>query len=144
MAEVDSAHFMIGDQLKYRLKIKDAANVDNPNADLSKVDTSKAFEIVKELDWEKISNDNDVFYQKELTITSFDSGYYYFPSVKVWYEKSGRKFSKNTQRIQLAVVTPQIDSLHIRPIKGIVKEPVRLEDFYPWRKFLLHRLRLMK
>jgi len=37
IAEVDSAHFMIGDQLKYRLKIKDAANVENPYADFSKL-----------------------------------------------------------------------------------------------------------
>ena len=130
MAEVDSAHFVIGDQLKYRLKIKDAADVDNPQADLSKLDTSKIFEVVKELDWEKITSDKDAYYQKELTVTSFDSGYYYFPSIKVRYEKSGRSFSKSTQKIQLAVITPQIDSLSIRPIKGIVKEPIRLEDFY--------------
>jgi len=131
MAEVDSAHFMIGDQLKYRLKIKDAADVKNPSADLSKVDTSKVFEVVKELDWEKLSENNDTYYQKELTITAFDSGYYYFPSTKITYEKAGRKYNKNTQQIQLAVVTPQIDSLGIRPIKGIVQEPIRLEDFYP-------------
>jgi hypothetical protein len=130
-AEVDSAHFMIGDQLKYRLKIKDAVTVENPRADLSKLDTSKIFEIVKELDWEKIVNEKDTYYQKELTITSFDSGYYYFPSVKVFYEKNGTKASRNTQQIQLAVITPQIDSLSIRPIKDIIKEPVRIEDFYP-------------
>ncbi len=130
VAEVDSAHLMIGDHLKYRFKIKKATDVENPSADLSALDTLKTFELVREFDWEKITNDNDVYFQKEITITSFDSGYYFFPSLKVAYEKGGKSYSQSTQQIQLAVITPQIDSLHIRPIKGIVEEPIKLEDFY--------------
>lgn len=131
VAEVDSAHIMIGDHLKYTLKIKNATGIENPKADLSNVDTMKAFEVVKEFDWEKIALNDDVFYKKELTITSFDSGYYYFPSIRINYTKNGQNVSRNTQQIQLAVITPQVDSLQIRPIKDIVIEPITVADFYP-------------
>lgn len=132
LAEVDSAHFMIGDHLKLYLKIKDAESVENPEVDLNNLDTMKAFEIIKELDWEKIADSKETFFRKELTITSFDSGYYYLPSLKVSFKNNGNGVSRNTQRIQLAVITPQIDSLSIRPIKTIVAEPLTIEDFYPY------------
>jgi len=132
LAEVDSAHIMIGDHLKYTIKIKGAEKVENPSVDLSPLDTMKAFEIVKEQDWRKSAIDEQTYYKKELTITSFDSGYYYVPALRVDFENNNRKISRSTQQIQLAVITPQIDSLSIRPIKDIIAEPITLEDFYPY------------
>ncbi len=131
VAEVDSAHIMIGDHLNFYLKIKGADGVENPTADLNTLDTMQAFEIVKENEWEKIGADANALYQKHLTITSFDSGYYYIPSIKVQFDNGNKKVRQNTQRIQLAVITPQIDSLHIRTIKNIVAEPITLADFMP-------------
>lgn len=129
-AEVDSTNIMIGDHLKYRLLINNADGVTNPRADFSNLDTLESFEIVKEQDWQKLTDQADEYYQKELTITSFDSGYFYFPSLGVAYEKNGKKYSQSSQQIQLNVFTPRVDSLHIRDIKGIVEEPIKLEDFY--------------
>jgi len=131
IAEVDSAHIMIGDHLNYYLKIKNAAGIENPLADLSSLDTMQAFELIEEKDWQKLAEGDDVYYQKDLTITSFDSGFFYLPSIKVEYTQNNRKIKKGTQRIQLAVITPQIDSLQIRQIKTIVKEPLTIADFIP-------------
>lgn len=132
VAEVDSAHIMIGDHLNYYLKIKGAEGVENPTADLSTLDTMKVFELIKEGDWKKIGADANAMYQKQLTITSFDSGYYSIPSIKVQFDNGNKKVRQNTQKIQLAVITPQIDSLQIRNIKNIVAEPITLADFMPW------------
>ena len=131
VAEVDSAHIMIGDHLNYYLKIKGAEGVTNPRADLSPLDTMEVFELIKENDWEKVTEGDKAIYQKQLTITSFDSGYYFIPSIKVQFENGKKNVRQNTQRIQLAVITPQIDSLQIRAIKNIVAEPITLADFLP-------------
>jgi hypothetical protein len=131
VAKVDSAHIMIGDHLNLYLKIMGSDGITNPRADLSPIDTAQAFELVKEGDWEKIVEDDKSIYQKQLTITSFDSGYYFIPSIKVQFNNGNKKIGQNTQKIQLAVVTPKIDSLQIRTIKNIVAEPVSLADYMP-------------
>ncbi len=131
LAEVDSAHIMIGDHLNYYLKIKKATGVENPVANLNALDTMQAVELIKENDWKKISEGDDVYFQKDLTITSFDSGYFYLPSIPIEYTQNKRKIKKNTQRIQLAVITPQVDSLQIRQIKAIAEEPLTFADFVP-------------
>lgn len=131
VAKVDSAHIMIGDHLNLYLKILGTDGVVNPRADLSSIDTAQAFELVGEGDWTKIIEDDKSIYQKQLTITSFDSGYFFIPSIKVQFENGNKKVGQNTQKIQLAVVTPQIDSLQIRTIKNIVAEPVTLADYMP-------------
>lgn len=131
VAEVDSAHIMIGDHLHYYLKIKGAKGVENPRVDLSNLDTMKAIELVNEEDWKKLGSDEDALYQKQLTITSFDSGYFFLPAITVHFDMGNKKVRQNTQKIQLAVITPQIDSLQIRSIKNIVAEPVTLADFMP-------------
>lgn len=131
VAKVDSAHIMIGDHLNLYLKILGTDGVVNPRADLSPIDTAQAFELVKEGEWEKIVEDDKSIFQKQLTITSFDSGYYFIPSIKVQFNNGNKKVGQNTQKIQLAVLTPQIDSLQIRTIKNIVAEPVSLADYMP-------------
>ncbi len=130
-AALDSTTILIGDQIGFHLQINDADGVSNPSVDLSPLKSVPEIEIVKDLDWDTLDISGMRVLQKDLVLTSFDSGYYFIPALSINYKKNGQNISRPTRQLALKVNTFPADtqSGQIAPIKDIIREPLKLQDF---------------
>lgn len=128
-AELDKIEMYIGDHIQLNLKIHNAEGISNPKTDLSPIQAVENIEMLETRPWDTIMVNGDIFYEQKILLTSFDSGYYYVPSLDIKYEKAGRRIVKTTNRLAFTVNTVQTDPAQVAPIRDIIEEPLRLEDF---------------
>ncbi len=137
--ELSSVEIMIGDQVEYRLHIEQTPNVQIENIDLSPLDTVKGVEVLKVSPPDTISREPMVRTQQRITLTSFDSGYYYLPQLYVTFVQNGVKSTAKTNEILLTVNTLPVstDTVRLEPIKDIIEEPLKFQDAIPYLAGLL-------
>lgn len=133
-AELDSANIMIGDQVNLNLSVNFDRNVSIEKIDISVLADIDKVEVLQIGSVDTIPSNDLMMLQQRLTLTSFDSGYYKIPAIPISYSYHGNKGLAKTNELALNVNTFPIvtDSLHIEPIKPIIEEPLKLQDFLPY------------
>ena len=142
-AEVDSIHMLIGDQMKVHLKVQMPNGATVKKTDLSKFEKAEKIELVKIADWDTLSSNNGIVLNRDLTVTSFDSGYHYIPAIPVSISANGKIQTIATNEIPIQVRTIQTDSTYLAPIKGIIEEPFKISDVLPYALGLLAFIALL-
>ena len=81
------------------------------------------------------TEDNELELQQNLTITSFDSGYYEIPGLEFTYQNPGQEdfLKSKSNGLDLYVLTVAVDtSQAIMPIKGPISSPYTWQEIAPW------------
>ncbi|MGB0863451.1 MAG: hypothetical protein ACPG19_06830 [Saprospiraceae bacterium] len=132
-AKLDSSHILIGDQTKLHLKI-----TQNPNWKIvfpTSIELGDSVEILDESLFDTLSTTPKLVIQKDLTITSFDSGLIRVPPIAVQYITPDDGTLKTTYSrpvfLNVAMVALS-DSSKIKPIKAILGEDATWEDYIPY------------
>lgn len=132
-ATLDSASVLVGGQRHVRLSVNFAPGVRLLEPGVEIVDTSEAIELLSVSPWDTISQTSQaVILEKDLLITAWDSGYFAIPAIPVPFEIQGKTDTVYTRSIPFTVNLTPPDTLAIQPIKPIIEEPVKVEDFAPY------------
>jgi hypothetical protein len=132
-ASIDSSHILLGDPIKYKLEISyhKSLNVILPVFP----DTFKGLVV---LDRSVIDSTftNDIITRKQtITLTTFDSGDKYIPSVKINYQQKGQS-SYNfimTDSFKISTNYVAVDTAQaIKPIKSILRAPLSFREILPY------------
>jgi len=113
------------------IKILGAKSVTSPVVLLDAFEEEDGIELIEDSNWDTLNVNGDVVLQKNIKLTSRDSGFYWIPSLPVSFVEGGKRTTKSTEKIPLTVNPFPIDSAQPRDIKGIKKEPLKFEDFLP-------------
>ena len=92
-------------------------------------------EIVNKSAVDSTRANNILTYKQNLTVTSFDSGYFEIPSLDfVFHHKNDTtKYTTSTRKLYLLVNIPVVDtSQAFKVIKGPVDEPYTWREILPW------------
>lgn len=133
-ARLDSARILIGDQVRLTIQVQSSGGALVQAPDLSVFDTLKNIEILDTSGIDTIQRGSTVTIEQHLTITSFDSGFYWLPKVPVNFVFNGKTgiAQSNSLRLEVATIPITNDSIQIAPIKPIIEEPRTLEDLIPF------------
>jgi len=128
--QVDTSDLLIGDHIPLEVVIAHAPEVEIRRVDLPLTD-STGLELLEESSLMRI---NDSLAQKTFLLTAFDSGFYRVPPVTVLFSEG-----EEEQRVQAVTFTIRMETLPVsrdsavlQPIKPILEEPVKGEDFLPY------------
>lgn len=132
-AELDTNAMLIGDQIRLNLIVnqpEEKAVIET--VDLSVLEKREELEVLNVSPWDTTKAASELILQKSILLTSFDSGYYFIPSIPITYKEFGLQRTLQTEELALSVNTiAPLDSLQLIPIKPIIEEPLKLEDFIP-------------
>lgn len=133
-AELSSTRIMIGDQVNLQIRVSQtgAAQVD---IDLQPLADTKGLEVVNESAPIRKEDPGMEYLEKNITITSFDSGEYVVPPLTVsLLQTGGQVVELHTNPIPLSVLTVPIvsDSIQLAPIKDIEREKFTFRDGLPY------------
>jgi hypothetical protein len=131
-AELDSTYIFIGDPIHLNLSVSQAIGIRMLEPQLDTFDRIENLELLRSTEWDTIQTSPNLFLQKRLTITAWDSGYYEIPALVFPYEINKKLDNKISKSIPLEVKMIEVDTSYIEPIKTIVEEPLTFEDFLPW------------
>lgn len=138
-AQLDTSDIMIGDQIGLTLFINHAPGAEIDRIDWAPLDEVKELEVLNYGELNTVAEGSEILLEQRVTVTSFDSGYYFIPQIPVYFKDNGKTGITKTERLALMVNTieAQSDSTQIAPIKDIVKEPLSFIDFIPYLAGLL-------
>lgn len=140
-AELGKTAIIIGDQVQLNLVVNHSPGIEIIGADLTALEALKEVEVLGTSNWDTIAQGGEFILEQRLTLTSFDSGYYYIPKIPVDYKGADGKLSKafTPNKIPLTVNTVPIqsDSTTLAPIKPIIEEELNIRDFLPYIAGLL-------
>lgn len=131
---IDTNAIMIGDQIEMQLglTVPDDFSVLWPQL----VDSvAPHIEIVSKTEIDTTRTDNSLTFKQNLTITSFDSGYFEIPSVEFMFRHKNDtvSYKTSTRSLYLMVNTPVVDTAQaFKAIKGPVSEPYTWREILPW------------
>lgn len=133
-ATLDSTAILIGDQVGLSLSISQADAIQQPSVNLDPLKAVEKVEIINEGVWDTLNIMGNRVFQKEIILTSFDSGYYFIPSLVINYKKNGTNVSRATNKLALTVNTIPTGGaeLDLAPIKPIIEEPLKFQDILPY------------
>ena len=104
--------------------------IGEPN--LTLLDTSSFLELVTIGKQDTIFKDRETIINQDLTFTIFDSGAFWIPAIPYKFIDQGDEGQVSTNELLVEVTNVAVDSVHLAPIKPIIKEPLKLEDFMPY------------
>ena len=135
-ARLDSTSIRVGDPLRLRLDVWLP-----PGATLGKIgiDTLTAvpdIERRKATPLQSEQSPSGTHYIQEFTLTAFDTGHFRLPPIPVEVVGEGVNTRIATNDLALHVRSTLPEGGELRPIKDIVREPLRLSDFW-WVGVLL-------
>lgn len=136
-AALDTNAILIGDQIQLKLQISGQNGINNPQSILSNLDTVSGIEVLEVNEWDTLRINNRIVFEQNITLTSFDSGYYAIPPLPIQFSVNGRSIARSSNQLVLKVNTLQPNSDQVAPNKDIIYEPLTLEDFYPYLLGLL-------
>lgn len=91
-----------------------------------------------ELNWTS-QEGQDNLQRNAVTFTIWNEGIYLLPPVQITFNKGGRTYTQNSNKIPLVVGSPlveaamnQQDSVALSDIKPIIEEPIKLVDYIPY------------
>ncbi len=131
-AALERNNLLIGDQVNLKLRAVPAQGEAIKDVDISDLEELEYIEVLEVGEWDTLQGDNGFLLEKNITITSFDSGYYHIPQLAIQYEQNGQLKESYTPQLAFGVSTlPPSDSIELAPIKEIIAEPFALEDLIP-------------
>ncbi len=136
-SKIDSSSIMIGQQVNMELGINlpEQYKVSWPLI----LDTLSAnIEVLKQGKIDTIKQNGALRLIQQLTITSFDSGYFAIPSQEFKFANAQDTAVKTTSTgdLYLQVYVPEVDtSQAIKPIVGPIAEPYTFSEVLPWILF---------
>ncbi|RMG88280.1 MAG: hypothetical protein D6714_00960, partial [Bacteroidetes bacterium] len=128
-AQLDSTHMLIGDQMALHLIVNHAEGVVIHSPEL-KVMEQPEVEILHVSDWDTLQKGPEYVLKKDIVFTVWDSGYVFVPQIPVPYHIQSQTGVVSTNQIPLLVEVPAIDTT-LAPIKPILREPKKFEDYLP-------------
>ncbi len=133
-ARIDSTRILIGDQVEVQLFLNSNMPLSNIQTDLSGFDSLTFVEVLEKKDWNPVSNSASAHvFEQRLRLTSFEAGQHLIPAFSVIFSRNGKVDTVKTGTLQLDVATIAVsDSTQLAPIKNIIEEPRKLEDFLPY------------
>ncbi len=133
-ARIDSTRILIGDQVEVQLFLNSNMPLSNIRTDLSDFDSLTFVEVLEKSDWNPVSNSaSSTVFEQTLRLTSFEAGQHLIPAFSVIFSRNGKVDTVKTGTLQLDVATIAVtDSTQLAPIKNIIEEPRKLEDFLPY------------
>ena len=134
-ASLDSSRILIGDQVQLHVYAEHSPGEQIQSADYSGLEQIPELEILKISPWDTLPSGEQFLLRQNLTLTSFDSGYYLIPPIPIHYlRQNGAEGTVNTNDLAISVETVFLpgDSLQLAPIKPIIEEPLKFSDFLPY------------
>ncbi len=133
-AKLDSNNILIGDQVRMKIQFSHEPGLEVQPIDLSAIEKEPKIEIIKAVPVDTLYNQEEVVFEQDVILTSFDSGYHFIPSIPIQYLYQGEKGELQTQELAITVRTFPIttDSLSLQPIKDIIEEPFSFQDALPY------------
>lgn len=132
-ATIDSTSVLVGGQRHIRLSVNFAPGVRLLEPGVAVVDTSEAIELLSVSPWDTLSQTSQaIILEKDILITAWDSGYFAIPAIPVPYEIQGKTDTVFTRSIPFTSTLAPSDTIALQPIKPIIEEPVKVEDFAPY------------
>ena len=126
-ATIDKNRILIGDQVTLYIEVNPSDGL-LENINIDPIVNFDSIEIINP--GKDIKRENSAIIDRELIITSFDSGAFYIPSVSaVIKSKSGILQTVTTHKIPIYVNTVQVDSTGLAPLKEIMFEEVTWKDY---------------
>ncbi len=130
--KIDSTDILIGDQIKYNIDLKFQKDQKIAFPDLSEFFPEK-IEIVKQSKIDTVFIDNIVNLQKNVIITSFDTGYYKIPELKSYFKNNNKLDSIVSEPMFFKVYSVKIDTTKaIKDIKAPIEAPVTFKEILPY------------
>ncbi len=133
-AKLDTNAIMIGDQIGLELGIKLPLGFTTLWPAISDTITEN-IELISRSGIDTIFDEDQMILSQQLTITSFDSGYFEMPSFSFLFGKEGDSltFSSESKNLFLQVYTPEVDtSQAFKVIKAPYAEPYTFMEIFPW------------
>ena len=133
-AALSQNEILIGDQVTLTVVASYGPPVEVKGIGYDVLNREPRLEVLRAERFEKEGENGVRITEVEITLTCFDSGYYFIPPIPIAYEQKGRPDTIRTNELALKVNTLPVatDSMQIQPIKGIIEEPVNLRDFLPY------------
>src|SRR5690606_36027720 len=101
--------------------------------DLRPLEKISNLEVMDAGQWDTLHHAGALVHHQRIQLTAWDSGYYQLPALELAYvDPSGVSGRSESKPVDLQVRLLTEDGEPIRPIHGIVEEPVTLEDFLPF------------
>lgn len=131
---VDTMDILIGDQIRYSLRISVDDESIIQHVGLEELDKAEGIEVVRTLRMDTVSRKAPLILAQDIILTSFDSGEYNLPEIPVTYVKNGEENTVRTNPIPIRVRTLPVsaDQTDLQPIKPIIEEPLNLWDVLPY------------
>jgi len=130
--KIDSTDILIGDQINYNIDLKFQEDQKIAFPDLSEFFPEK-IEIVKQSEIDTVFIDNIVNLQKNVIITSFDTGYYKIPELKSYFKNNNKLDSIVSEPMFFKVSSVKIDTTKaIKDIKAPIEAPVTFKEILPY------------
>lgn len=131
-ASLDSARLLIGDQTTLRLSasLPDGYDITFPSFDQKEI---AGLEVISVGKMDTLITGPEKLLKQNITLAAFDSGFYKIPELPFAVIRNGSEpeiYYANSLAIE--VMTLEVDSTRIAPIKSIIKEPYKLEDALPF------------
>jgi hypothetical protein len=132
-ASIDSTHILLGDPIKYNLEVSynKTLNVILPVFP----DTFKGFVVLERSAIDSTFNNDIITRKQTITLTTFDSGDKFIPSVKINYQQKGKADFNflMTDSFKVIVNYVPVDTAQaIKPIKSILKAPLSFREILPY------------
>jgi CHASE3 domain sensor protein len=151
VAALENNKVLIGDQAVLHLEAKYPDNYKVLKIDLPPFDSIFAeinaknpdpdpgqLEIVDISNWDTLIHNGLVTLSSNIKLTGWKPGVYYIPSIMFFFQKDNKNTqSKVTNQLALLVSSPisdevAADTIKLAPIKDIIVEPLKLQDFLPF------------
>ncbi len=131
-ATLDSTKIVIGDQVKLTLTAKFGKGYQVFFPDL-KGNLTEKVEVVDDLGTDTIKAEGGyLILHRKFLISSFDSGYYIIPAIKLGYKNGGKMDTVSSNELELEVFTIPIDTTKqaICDIKQQLDTPFTFKEFF--------------
>lgn len=133
-AELSQRTILIGDQVNYQIRVAYpiTAKVD---IDITPLADVEGVEIVREVPVVKQEETEMIYLQKNVILTSFDTGTYFLPQLPVHIVAGNgtvQDLETNSLVLTVAGIPVVTDSIQLAPIKDIVEEPLNVWDVMPY------------
>ena len=156
VGQLDNNKILIGDQAVLHLEAKYPENYEVVHIDLSVLDSIFAeantkstdpdpgqLEVISLENWDTLIHNGLVTLSTNVVLTCWKPGVYYVPPMIFRFQEDKKSTqSKATNQLALLVDSPitdqtATDTVQLAPIKDIIAEPLKLQDFLPYMIGLL-------
>lgn len=134
-AQLEPAEILIGDEVTLTIRLSFTPNIHLESINLGVLDKLDSIEVKNISNVDTASRAPMINVQQTIILTSFDEGVYNIPPIPVIFSQQGQNIETQTPPLQLKVNTipiNQTDSVALQPIKDIIEEPLKIQDFLPF------------